>query len=112
MSRFKDFPHPIINVKDESIVDVFVSEEVPLHIPLFLSYSEKGTPNKLEYGTYDQLKDTIGAGAFDEFSSYFKRPESRERPHAYTGATGGFSGQAALDPHGHAHLGRAYSGDR
>ena len=74
MARFKDHPHPIINVKDESQVDVLITEDLPLHRPLFLSFAEKGKPNEIQYGTYSELIKKVGEGTFDEFSPYFKHP--------------------------------------
>lgn len=74
MARFKDFPHPIINVKDESQRDVQVSQILPLHRPLFLTFAEKGEPNVIQYGTYSELVKKVGEGTFDEFSDYFKHP--------------------------------------
>jgi len=74
MARFQDFPHPVINVKDESKKDVFVSQDLPLHRPLFLSFAEKGEANVIQYGSYDEVVKKIGEGTFDEFSDYFKHP--------------------------------------
>lgn len=71
MARFKTFPHANIHVIDESKKDVFLTEEIPLHVPLFLSFAEKGVPNKPYFGTYDEITPYVGKGTFDELSPFF-----------------------------------------
>jgi len=72
--KFKTFPHYRVNVKDESITSVFQTEVLPLHIPLFLGYAEKGPVNTPVIGDYATLKEVFGAGTFDIYSKYFKHP--------------------------------------
>ena len=74
MSKFYSFPHYEINIKDESVTTPLALEQLALHVPMFLSFAERGPINRPVYGNIDDLTSTFGAGTFDVFSQYYKHP--------------------------------------
>jgi hypothetical protein len=72
MANRKTFPHLTFNVKDETVRDVPVQNEDPLHIPLFLGFAEKG--EGLHMGDKTELAEIFGDATFDMDSKFFKHP--------------------------------------
>ena len=68
MGKFYTFPHENIRVIDQSARDVFIPQEIPLHLPLFVSIAEKGVG--MDYGVYAELKKKYGEATFDPLSPY------------------------------------------
>jgi hypothetical protein len=71
MSTKLTFPRAIINTRDLSGGSVFETTVVPLHLPCFFTFAEKGIPNVPVLGAYDTQAAKFGGGCFDERSPYF-----------------------------------------
>lgn len=74
MPKFYSFPHHVINVKDESLRNPLIVEQLVLHRPMFLSFAERGPIGVPVYGDFEELSTKFGAGTFDMFSKYYKHP--------------------------------------
>lgn len=74
MATFQSFPHYTVNVKDESATTVLAVEELPLHVPIFIGFAEKGELDVPQYGSYSELVELLGEGTFDAYSDHFKYP--------------------------------------
>jgi len=72
MTNRKTFPHLKFNVKDETVVDVPVINEDPLHIPMFLGFGGKG--KGLHMGNKTELAAIFGEETFDVDSKQFHLP--------------------------------------
>jgi hypothetical protein len=74
MAKLKTFPHYQVEVKDESLQQVFVPEDSPLHRPIFFGFAEKGPVGVPSFGDYTALSKLYGKGTFDEYSKFFYHP--------------------------------------
>ena len=74
MTKLYTFPHYEIDVDDESATTTLIQEQLALHVPMFLSFAERGPINTPVYGTVTDLKKRFGAGTFDMFSPYYQHP--------------------------------------
>lgn len=74
MVKFRTFPHHNVEIKDESIRNVFRPEVVPIHRPMFLGFAEKGDIGVPKFGNYTQHSNHYGKGTFDQYSKFFYHP--------------------------------------
>lgn len=68
----KTFPRMIWNVKDESIREVPVINNDPLHFPVFAGFAQRG--KGIMFGDYSDLSGRFGTKTFQANTDYFKHP--------------------------------------
>ncbi len=68
------FPHADINLHDIPVPQVADPTILPLHMPLFLSYAEKGPPNVPTIAGAAALQTKYGSNFLNERSPFFQHP--------------------------------------
>lgn len=74
MAIRQTFPHTEINIRDDSPRPIPVVTEMPLHIPIFFGFAEKGEPNVPHFGTMAQQVEKFGQLTFTARSPFFLHP--------------------------------------
>lgn len=71
MSGTSTFPNANINLQDDSAQTVADPTILPIHLPLFLGFAEKGTPNIPFLGGANAIQAAFGSGMLNERSIFF-----------------------------------------